>query len=495
VSIQLVWFKKDLRIRDHAPLVHAAERGPVICLYIYEPVLLTEPSYQAQHHHFLNQCLLDLDAQLATLGARLLVEHGDVVDVFRRLGDRFELGAVWSHEETGHYTSFQRDLQLKSYLSAVNIPWYELKQNGVVRRLKNRDLWQETYEKRMQKSLFAVPKYISSPIHINSDPVIQSASRLRVCGMLKPQAQVGGETVAQELLTCFLAGGYKQYRFNISSPQKAYTHCSRLSPHLAFGTVSIREVLQRGRSIKKQLHPGSSGYRDINAFLSRIHWRDHFIQKLEDEPSVEFNNFVSAYDGLREEEFNPVYFDAWASGNTGFPLIDACMRLLLTTGWLNFRMRALLVSFATYQLWLDWRPVALHLAQQFLDFEPGIHYPQIQMQSGMTGINTIRMYNPIKQQWDQDPDGVFVRDWIPELSDIPLAYLATPHEIPPLLKLALPEYTTLTYPKPITDLEWATQNAKDRIFKARQDFTARQQAKQVLVKHGSRTFKQLRPKF
>ena len=145
--------------------------------------------------------------------------------------------------------------------------------------------------------------------------------------------------------------------------------------------------------------------RSLTSFLSRLRWHDHFIQKLEDEPELEFYNPNRGFDGLRESEFNHSYFDAWTAGQTGYSLVDACMRSLKETGWLPFRMRAFVVSFASYHLWLHWRETGLYLGAQWLDFEPGIHWPQMHMQSGVTGINTVRIYSPRKQALDQDPEG------------------------------------------------------------------------------------------
>lgn len=157
----------------------------------------------------------------------------------------------------------------------------------------------------------------------------------------------------------------------------------------------------------------------LAAFMSRMHCHCHFIQKLESEPELESRNLHRGCDGLREGDWNPAHFEALQAGRTGWPMVDACVAMLRATGWLYFRMRAMLVSVAAYPLWLHWRPVGLWLARQFLDYEPGIHWSQMQMQVGTTGINTTRVYNPIKQAQEHDPDGVFVRRWQLHLRHVP----------------------------------------------------------------------------
>ncbi len=123
----------------------------------------------------------------------------------------------------------------------------------------------------------------------------------------------------------------------------------------------------------------------LQSFEGRLHWHCHFIQKLESEPAIEQRNVHRGFDGLRNEgeltDEERRRLEAWCTGRTGFPFVDACMRSLIATGWINFRMRAMLVSFASYQLWLHWRATGEHLARQFLDYEPGIHWPQVRSTS------------------------------------------------------------------------------------------------------------------
>ena len=181
-----------------------------------------------------------------------------------------------------------------------------------------------------------------------------------------------------------------------------------------------------------------------------------------------------------------IKFAAWKNSKTGYPMIDACMKMLQQTGWINFRMRAMLVSFASYQLWLHWRHTGVYLATQFLDYEPGIHYPQVQMQSGVTGINTIRIYNPIKQARDQDPEGIFVRRWLPTLVRVPDAYIFEPWTMPQALQEHVGFIIGRDYAAPIVDHLRSAKFARDTLWALRKNDSVRDAAKQVYEKHGSR---------
>jgi deoxyribodipyrimidine photo-lyase len=241
------------------------------------------------------------------------------------------------------------------------------------------------------------------------------------------------------------------------------------------------------RALKKEGAAFDSRWlRSLSSFAGRLGWHCHFMQKLEDEPAIEFENMSRAFDGLREDEFDERRFEAWCRGETGYPMVDACMRALHRSGWINFRMRAMLVSFASYHLWLDWRPTARYLARQFLDFEPGIHYPPVQMQWGTTGINAVRIYSPVKQARDQDPEGVFIRRYLPELAKVPPEHLHEPHT----MSLAQQRESSCIigedYPSPIVEHAVAYRLARRRINEVGRRQAAREEARRVYLKHGSR---------
>ena len=165
-------------------------------------------------------------------------------------------------------------------------------------------------------------------------------------------------------------------------------------------------------------------------------------------------------------------------------MVDACVTMLRETGWLNFRMRAMLVSVAAYPLWLHWRPVGEWLATQFLDYEPGIHWSQLQMQSGTTGINTTRVYNPVKQAQDHDPHGQFVKRWLPHMRHVPQAWLFQPWLMPQ--PMHSPDGICLDIIQPLVDLATATRESKHRLHQLRQTPAVRAGKKEVIDKHASR---------
>ena len=493
MPVQVVWYKRDLRLLDHLPLVRASRRGPCVCLYVYEPEILESPETDPSHLVFINQSLAELDRSLGAIGSRLTIRVGRMPGVLDELDRSLGVEGLWSHQETGGAISYARDRRVTRWARSRGIPWHEVPQDGVVRRLRSRDGWSGLWTRSMDRAEVPPPRWIRTPSGMDHGAIL-SPSDLGLTATTKPEAQRGGESAAHSILGSFLGRRGVAYPKGISSPSDARRSCSRLSPHLAWGCISTGQVHRaiRDRELDLQdawdagLDVDRRWWRACRAFRDRLRWRGHFMQKLEDEPSIEHRNFSRAYDGLREGSFDPERFDAWAQGRTGYPMVDACMRALLLGGWVNFRMRAMLMSFASYHLWLHWRPTSIHLARHFLDFEPGIHFPQAQMQSGTTGINTLRIYSPTKQVLDHDPRGIFIRRYVPELEPVPDEHLAEPHKMPPLLQKMIGVEVGRHYPRPIVDHATAYRLARTRMDAVGGTPEAQREAARVLLKHGSR---------
>lgn len=481
-ALNVVWFKRDLRLFDHQPLAMALKAGPVLPLYIAEPAWWAQPDASARQWDFAAESLRELQQALAALGQPLCVMVGDAVEILQQLHQRHGIAALWSHEETGNGWTYARDRAVAAWARSAHVAWHEARQFGVIRRLKSRDGWAKAWDRDMAAPITPTPQALV-PLGGDWPTHIPTAAALGLAPDPCPHRQTGGRTAGLATLESFLTQRGRDYRYQMSSPVTAFRSSSRLSPHLTWGTISMREVTQarsaRMRELKQSDEPDAKRWRaSLVSFAGRQHWHCHFMQKLEDEPQIEFQNLHRAYDGLRPDTADAQKLAAWGAGATGFPFIDACMRALNQHGWINFRMRAMLMSFASYHLWLPWRDTGLHLARKFVDYEPGIHWPQVQMQSGTTGINTMRIYNPVKQGFDQDPAGRFVRAFVPELDAVPDAFIHEPW--------LWPDASALSYPSPIVDHTAAAQAAREALYAVRRRADHKDTAHEIAAKHGSR---------
>ncbi|NBD20753.1 deoxyribodipyrimidine photolyase [Aquabacterium fontiphilum] len=506
----LVWFKRDLRLRDHAPLAQAAHADEALALFVLEPAWLESPEFDLRHLHHLQRCLAELQADLAGRGLRLLVRVGEATDVLAAVHRAWAFTDLLSHEETGPFWSYERDRAVARWCRRQAVVWTEHAQTGAIRALRARSGWAARWEARMAAAEWPMPDGWRPPMGVawavlgsaapECVPELASVAAAHVPGWAARHpatARVNvpvlpaGERAAWADLASFLLHRSRGYRQHLSSPLTAEAGCSRLSAHLSFGSISMRCVHQateaRIAALRARDEPGDRDLAyHLQGFASRLRWHCHFMQKLESEPEIEWRNFARAYDGLREPDFDRARFEAWCRGETGFPMVDACMRSLNATGWLNFRMRAMLVSVAAYPLWLHWREPGLHLARQFIDFEPGIHWSQMQMQSGTTGINTMRVYSPTKQAQEHDPEGVFIRRWVPELAGVPTEHLAEPWRLSLAGQRAAGCVIGSHYPPPIVDPVSAVREAKARLAAVRRQPEAQREADGVQARHGSR---------
>jgi deoxyribodipyrimidine photo-lyase len=501
----LLWFKRDLRVTDHAALAAATRSGGMHSVFVWEPAIhgtgeSPVADCSARHHGFIADSLDELRAALVGIGGGLLEVQGDAVTALAAIHAVWPFARLVSHQETGNAVTFDRDRRVADWCRGHNVVWEEYAQDGVIRRLKSRNGWSKRWDARIRRPLIDVPEQLAVfPEHL-ADALVAAgkvvvgrpagipAGAARLAGSL----QQGGSAAANSVLEAFLHCNGETYRTGMSSPLTGPDVCSRISPHLAHGTLSLSqavEALGRRRAELQAEPPSPRRSRwlaSLKSFEGRLYWHCHFMQKLESAPAIEHRNMVRAFDGMREGDFSQEHFERWATGQTGYPLVDACMRMLSETGWLNFRMRAMLVSFAAFPLWLHWREPGLHLARLFTDYEPGIHWSQMQMQSGTTGINAVRIYNPVKQAHDHDPDGVFVRRWCPELAALPTEWLFEPWKLPAGLQSHFGVRVGRDYPLPVVDFAAATRVARERMAAYRRRDTVRSEASQVMERHGSR---------
>jgi len=478
--INVVWLKRDLRTIDHEPLYWAQKsKIPYLVFYCFEPTVMNADDSDVRHWRFVYESLCDLRMKCFHDNAEIYIFHRESVDLLKDLINLFHINQLFSYEETGNRITYNRDLAIKNICQTFSIEWREFPTNGIVRKLKSRENW----NKMRQQMLAELPINPSSDwskmigLSIENYKTICGPSLPKEIITPNPVFQPGGENYAWKYLNSFLEGRCDTYVKHISKPELSRRSCSRLSPYLAYGNISVRMVIQETRNH----YAKSKNKRALNAFISRLHWHCHFIQKFEDECRMEFEPVNRAFNSLVKPK-NEAFITAWQKGQTGIPIVDACIRCLINTGYVNFRMRAMLVSFFVYDLWQDWR--ALHfLARQFLDYEPGIHYAQIQMQAGLTGINTLRIYNPIKNSVEHDPNGIFIKKWIPELQNIPQALIHEPWKMT-TLEQELYEITIgKDYPFPIVNPEETGKYARDIMWNFKKSEGVKTEAVRILKKH------------
>lgn len=456
--MQVLWFKRDLRLSDHLPLFgamrNAKHHGLVLPLYIHEPSQILDDHTARQHQLFVHECLDDLHQQLSDVGGYLHEELGEAVDVLAALHAQFKFTHLWAHQETTQLSQYKRDQAVAAWCKSAGVVFIELPQNNVQRTTFMANPFAEkvnfqTYLDRAAQEEIKNPAgrnlqafFAPRPTHVLNRSIVPHAA-----GEDKPMRMKGGRTQARAVAAKFFTPAkLKSYPFSISSPLKAWNGCSRLSPYLAYGVVSDREVLQKLNALVNTVHGQGNAELIVKVedaarfYVERLIWRQGYFQQFENHTGLETDAFYIDEPSETDEE----HLHAWQQGRTGFAYIDALQRYLSQTGWLNMRARATLVSFACVQLGLPWQPVALYLAQQFLDFEPAIHYGQVRIASGTSHFSQMLVYDPLKQQAEQDPKGEFVKRW-------------------------LPEYGTASYPQPIIDNAESLKQGKARLHAMRQN--------------------------
>ena len=470
----LYWLKRDFRLTDNPALTAAlAAHEEVVPFFVLEPSALAAPETSEFHVHAqtdaFNGLYSALREQLGEKSAPLGFAHREVVELLADLYAAEPFAHLVSHRETGGNRTYDRDKAVAKWCAEHDVTWTEHQQTGVFRGPLDRDKRHKDWEKFYKADILPVPvaeqltklsfpaayaQLLALPtteaetfrptldtlVNVSGiEPKATSTWRhdadlygTTANGPLRPEhfsftlsklqrahVQPVNEAAAGVTLKSFLNERAINYSRGMSSPNTAFYHCSRLSVHFAWGTMSGRQayraVHQRIEELKESTDKKAGTWRrNLRSFASRLHWRDHFTQRLETEVEMEHRPLNPNFWELKLEN-DPEKLAAWRTGTTGYPMVDACIRCMAVTGYVNFRMRAMLTSTAAHMLHLDFRSIDKPMAQLYTDYEPGIHLAQLQMQAGMVGINTLRTYSPEKQIIDQDPECAFIHHWIPEL--------------------------------------------------------------------------------
>ena len=464
------------------------KKGKVLPLYCHEPALIQQPDVSRQHQLFIQETLEELDRDIQLLGGKLLQAVGSAVDILDRIHRVQPLTKIWTHQETTQNSQFQRDKAVAAWCAGHGVELEEFAQNGIARGSQEPELFPPYFARSVSLKLRdpvgtdLSERFAALPFQSCDPRAIPIAA-----GVDKPLRPKGGRLQAIKNLNRFFTVPHVQrYPFQISSPNTAWRGCSRLSTYLAYGIVSDREIFQAVDRVVTSAHSQMNAdqfgkFQDTARFyLDRLSWRRQYLQTFETRPELEFQCMLAQFNGIREADYlegpSEQHFNAWKQGLTGFPYIDAAMRFLNQTGWINMRLRATLVSFATMNLWLPTTKVAEYLATEFLDYEPGIHHVIHQLIAGTTEFSELMVYDPVKQGRDHDLDGHFIRKWVPELADV------SGSELHDLTKTAfsLSKQAEILgyrpYPEAIVDHRATAKKAKDRVSELRRSDPERQKA-------------------
>jgi len=452
----LVWHRRNLRLPDHPALVYAADRyDELVPLFVFDPHFYGDQTLACDGRlRFLHECLDDLDRQYHAYGGSLTLAHGDPIDVLSRFRDA-GWDIVATADPTGRY-GLDRDDAVADACDATFVGGDGLRRGDG----ETRDGWQahvtewfETDPATWRPAEVRL-RTVQTPVTVDAIETQYDVSPT------KRRLPTGGRTPAVEKLRTFTES-LTSYPGSISAPQDARSGTSQLSPYLRFGCLSVREVYQHVTE-----HAPDCRGRDM--FVSRLYWNRHYTQKLVDWPGWMDIAVNPVMEGFHADTHDPDLVEAWKRGETGYPMVDASMRCLEETGWLNFRMRAMCASVFSDLLQQPWRIGADWFYYHLVDADPAINYTQWQSQAGLVGTPGNRIYNPRKQVRDQDPDGEWISKWVPELTALPAAHLDQPEKTPVHVQQECGVVIGEDYPYPVVEYERARERIEAK-FEAVQD--------------------------
>jgi deoxyribodipyrimidine photo-lyase len=450
----IVWFRRDLRVDDHAALWHATRTGaPIVPLFIFDTSIIRSLSSDGAAFDFQADALRELADKLTRLGGNLLLRHGTATQVHRELIREFHPSALYYNQDY-EPSAQKRDADVERLYRASGIDVVAFKDLLLLEPaevLTNEGKPYSVFTPFSKKWLslpvsapYGTPRKIHTP-SMNKCVVLDAAALHRSVTITNPFA-TGGESHARKRWKKFLTravGQYESLRDVLS-----VDGTSRMSPFLRFGMISVRRMYE---DLIQLQATNASTTASIAKYINELIWREFYASVLWHFPHIVDASYRSEFDRMPWST-NEHHFEAWAEGRTGVPLVDAGMRQLNQTGWMHNRVRMVVASYLTKHLRIDWRKGAEYFATKLLDHETASNNGGWQW-SASTGVDPkpLRIFNPRLQAERFDPDGLYIRAYVPELNEVPARYIHAPHEMPPLVAHEVRCLVGKDYPRPLVD--------------------------------------------
>ena len=454
MSVALVWFRRDLRVQDHAALHHALNaHRRVHCVFVFDRAILDPLPRRDRRVEFILRAVEEVDAALRAMGGALIVRHGDPREDIPRLAGELGAAAVYANRDY-EPAAIARDAEVNRRLAAADCQLLDFKDQVVFERDELMTQGGTPF------SVFTPYKNAwlrrLTPRDLEPFPIEAMAARLappRAGDRLPGLEELGfvATDLAALRLPTGMSGAQMLFRdfaeriddYAAKRDYPAQKGCSYLSAHLRFGTVSIRQLAAYA-------HAQSS--RGAATWLSELIWRDFYHAILWHHPHVVTGCFKPEFDALRWDDA-PELLAAWQAGRTGYPLVDAAMRQLDQAGWMHNRLRMVTASFLTKDLGIDWRRGEAWFAEKLLDFDLAANNGGWQW-AASTGCDAqpwFRIFNPVTQSEKFDPEGRFILRYVPELREVPPKYLHAPWRMSAADQAACGVIIGRDYPVPVVD--------------------------------------------
>ena len=465
------WIRRDLRLIDNQALAVALAHAPeVIPVFVIDPLLLDSPNVGDKRVDFLFSGLRQLDGDLRARGSRLVVMRGEPLVELRKLLNATGAIGIFAEEDFSPYAR-RRDTRVAEVLPlhltqgvTVHPPGAVLKADGAPYTVFTpfSRAW-KALPRPSEHNVLIAPTWLSAMPDVPSLPIPDSAA-LPATMTFPP-----GEAEAQRRLADFVDPVDSLiYRYSEGRNRLDQAGTSKLSPYLRFGVLSARQAVVSALAAVDAA-AGAQERKGAETWLNELIWREFFVHILHHFPQVRGSSFRPEYDHILWEN-DAGAFAAWCEGRTGYPVVDAPMRQLVETGWLHNRARMIVASFLVKDLLIDWRWGERFFMQHLLDGDPAANNGGWQWTAG-TGTDAapyFRIFNPVLQGKKHDPDGVFVRRWLPELVRVPDKHIHAPWEMPDDVQHEAHCVIGQDYPAPIIDHAWARERTLTAYAHARE---------------------------